>query len=103
MLGAKQNPVITSSVDSELLGGMTVSIGDKYTDMKEHVFIRKYLWEQTWPTIFDNKTCFDQIFYWKKNTFLTKIFDKKKQSFDQQLLTKNFLLTKIFLKNKNML
>jgi len=43
MLGAKQNPVITSSVDSELLGGMTVSIGDKYTDMKEHVFIRKYL------------------------------------------------------------
>jgi len=34
MLGAGHSPVITSSVDSDLLGGMTVALGDKYTDMK---------------------------------------------------------------------
>ncbi|CAG5091645.1 Oidioi.mRNA.OKI2018_I69.PAR.g13179.t1.cds [Oikopleura dioica] len=33
MLG-NQTPVISSSVDSSLLGGMTVALGDKYTDMK---------------------------------------------------------------------
>jgi len=34
MLGEGQHPVITSSVEADLLGGMTVSIGDKYVDMK---------------------------------------------------------------------
>merc|ERR1712130_581492 len=34
MLGEGQTPVITSSVEKDLLGGMTVSLGDKYTDMK---------------------------------------------------------------------
>jgi len=34
MLGADQTPTITSSVDADLLGGMTVAIGDKYVDMK---------------------------------------------------------------------
>jgi len=34
MLEAGQTPVITSDVNSELLGGMTVSLGDMYTDMK---------------------------------------------------------------------
>lgn len=33
MLG-NQTPVISSTVDSSLLGGMTVALGDKYTDMK---------------------------------------------------------------------
>jgi F0F1-type ATP synthase delta subunit len=39
MLGGGQIPVITSSVDAELMGGLTVSIGDQYSDMKERFYI----------------------------------------------------------------
>ena len=33
-LEAGQSAKITTAVDAELMGGMTVSIGDKYTEMK---------------------------------------------------------------------
>ena len=44
MLEAGQTPVITSDVNSELLGGMTVSLGDMYTDMKDMIkyFVQEF-------------------------------------------------------------
>ena len=41
-LGAGQTAAITTSVDAELMGGLTVSIGDKYTEMKVFNLIKKY-------------------------------------------------------------
>ena len=35
MLAAGQSAQITTSVNPELMGGMIVNIGDKYTEMKE--------------------------------------------------------------------
>lgn len=37
MLEAGQSAQISTSVNPELMGGMIVSIGDKYTEMKENV------------------------------------------------------------------
>ena len=37
MLEEGQTPVVTSDVNGDLLGGMTVSLGDMYTDMKDRI------------------------------------------------------------------